>query len=409
MLVSAPDDALRDARVPRGRDGGPAPLGSNAEDTLDLVLAVGRRGPRVRRPRGGRRGRRRRYALVEEGRVDAIFATKEAATAMELAGMEPAVAEISEANPLLGAALATTTRDPRREGRRRSTRYLAGWRRRCERSTTRTPSSSWPRPCREDWDLPQLDDPEARPPIIETIAGMWFSEGDDNLLRNVPEHWEAGRRGLRRAGDRARRAPTHRPSTPTTCSTRPRLTPGLHAPASSSRASRSSSARARRPSRPSHGIDLTIARRRSSPSSVRPGCGKTTLLRILAGLTPPSAGQVRSADRPVWAASRVDRDGRRATWPWCSRRPTCCRGCRSRPTWPCPLRLRGVGRAERRGAGPGDVRAHRHRRLRAPPPVRAVGRDAPAGGHRPGAHRRAPTCSCSTSPSPPSTPSPATR
>ena len=55
---------------------------------------------------------------------------------------------------------------------------------------------------REDWDLPQLDDPEAAAPIMETIAGMWFSEGDENLLRNIPEDWEAGRGQLRRAEDR---------------------------------------------------------------------------------------------------------------------------------------------------------------------------------------------------------------
>lgn len=38
----------------------------------------------------------------------------------------------------------------------------------------------------------------------------------------------------------------------------------------------------------------------------RSGCGKTTLLRTLAGLTAPTAGTIEIAGRPLWRGSRVD-------------------------------------------------------------------------------------------------------
>src|SRR5690606_35238964 len=51
---------------------------------------------------------------------------------------------------------------------------------------------------REDWDLPQLDDPEAATPVIQGVADMWLAAGRDNLLRNVPERWEEGVEGFKK-------------------------------------------------------------------------------------------------------------------------------------------------------------------------------------------------------------------
>lgn len=190
VLVSAPDDPYETVDSLVGATVGLPQLGSNAEDSLDLVLRSAGVDPEsVDREAVGVESTA--YALVEEGRVDAIFATKESAKAMELAGMEPVVADISEDNPLLGVALATTTEtldtkvDPLQ-------RYLSGLAASMRALNDPDTFIELAPAIREDWDLPQLDDPEAAAPIMETIAGMWFSEGDENLLRNLPEDWEAG-------------------------------------------------------------------------------------------------------------------------------------------------------------------------------------------------------------------------
>jgi len=44
----------------------------------------------------------------------------------------------------------------------------------------------------DDWELPQLQDPEAAVPIIRSITSRWFEDGEENLLRNLPERWEEG-------------------------------------------------------------------------------------------------------------------------------------------------------------------------------------------------------------------------
>jgi NitT/TauT family transport system ATP-binding protein len=50
-------------------------------------------------------------------------------------------------------------------------------------------------------------------------------------------------------------------------------------------------------------IDLAVRRGELLAVISPSGCGKTTLLRLVAGLTPPSAGQVRVAGRALWAGS----------------------------------------------------------------------------------------------------------
>ncbi|MDQ4117840.1 MAG: ABC transporter ATP-binding protein [Actinomycetota bacterium] len=54
------------------------------------------------------------------------------------------------------------------------------------------------------------------------------------------------------------------------------------------------------------GIDLDIAPGEFVSLVGRSGCGKTTLLRVLSGLLPPTAGTVESGGRPVWVDGRRD-------------------------------------------------------------------------------------------------------
>ena len=50
-------------------------------------------------------------------------------------------------------------------------------------------------------------------------------------------------------------------------------------------------------------IDLALGREEFVAIVGQSGCGKTTLLRILAGLVRPSSGEVRTAGRSLWAGA----------------------------------------------------------------------------------------------------------
>ena len=56
------------------------------------------------------------------------------------------------------------------------------------------------------------------------------------------------------------------------------------------------------------GIDLSLAREEFVAIVGQSGCGKTTLLRILAGLIQPSVGEVRAAGRSLWDGATRDRE-----------------------------------------------------------------------------------------------------
>jgi NitT/TauT family transport system ATP-binding protein len=96
-----------------------------------------------------------------------------------------------------------------------------------------------------------------------------------------------------------------------------------------------------------HDVDLHIRPGEFVSLVGRSGCGKTTLLRILAGLQAPTSGVVEADGRPVWRGSGRDSEAlakfgvvfqEANLFPWFTVRDNIA----------LPLKLRGVAKAKRR-------------------------------------------------------------
>ena len=190
LLISTPDAPVDSLDALVGKKVGLPTLGGQAEDLINLLMkSAGLDPTTVTLEAVG--NETTSYALVEEGRVDAIFGTREAAAVMENAGLTPHLAEVDDANPLMGVCL-VTTRETMESRRDDLVSYLRGLDE-VMRTIHEGGDDELLAKVADDYDLSDLKQPdEVDRTVIQTIADMWFSEGDENLLRNVPEQWEQG-------------------------------------------------------------------------------------------------------------------------------------------------------------------------------------------------------------------------
>jgi NitT/TauT family transport system substrate-binding protein len=188
-LTSSPDAPFAMADL-AGHTVGLPTLGGNAEFVFDLLLkAAGVDPTTVKRQAVGLEASS--YGLMQEGVVEALFVTASTNAGIKALGEDPHVDPLQDANPLLGTNLVTTRQlmDDRHDD---IVAYLKGLHAAMlalhdeARLTELIPAT------RADWDLPQLDDVDKAKGIIASVASRWFDDGEENLLRNIPERWEAG-------------------------------------------------------------------------------------------------------------------------------------------------------------------------------------------------------------------------
>lgn len=188
-LASAPDEPLALGDL-AGRSVGMPSLAGNAEFTLDLLLrAEGVDPTMVKREAVGDQGSS--YALVQEGRLDGLFVSRATVAGIRALGEDPHVELLEDVNPLLGTCLVTTQQfvDERRDA---LVAYLKGLHAAKLAINDEARLEELIPATRADWDLPQLDDVETAKPVIAAVASRWFEDGEENLLRNIPERWEEG-------------------------------------------------------------------------------------------------------------------------------------------------------------------------------------------------------------------------
>jgi NitT/TauT family transport system substrate-binding protein len=189
-LVSTPSSKIEALAGLEGATVGFPSLGGNAEDVFNLVSRDAGLDPEdVNRVAVGNDAAS--LAFLDDGRVDVIFGTLEAATGMATGGAQLNIAKVPNANPLLGFSLVVQreTIESRRE-------VLVGYLAAMHKTVTALLDPDQ-RPelltkVRADWELPQLDDPARANPVIDALLSLWLAAGEENLMRNVPERWEDG-------------------------------------------------------------------------------------------------------------------------------------------------------------------------------------------------------------------------
>ena len=166
-------------------------LGGNAELTFDLILREAGVDPSsVGRQAVGLEASA--YGVLEEGVVDALLVPRSTVAGIRALGENPHVELLEDVNPLLGTNLVTTQAFAE-ERRDAVVAYLRGLHAAMLALNDEARIPELVAAVQEDdWELPQLANPQAATPIIKSVTSRWFEDGEENLLRNIPERWEQG-------------------------------------------------------------------------------------------------------------------------------------------------------------------------------------------------------------------------
>ncbi|MBM3504884.1 MAG: ABC transporter substrate-binding protein [Alphaproteobacteria bacterium] len=192
FVVSAQDKPIRNAKEMPGKTIGIVSVRGSTENTLDMMLAKNnipieqvKRQPVGNAPSA--------FALVAQGRIDAMIVSLPTVTLLRESG-EKILAwntdqEAKQPGQVYLCLKSTIEKDPDVclrfvRGIRDSARELLA-------ADTPAKREAIVKRLGEKFPIEGLTNPAAAAKTIEDEEPLWFSEGKENLLRNVPSRWQA--------------------------------------------------------------------------------------------------------------------------------------------------------------------------------------------------------------------------
>jgi NitT/TauT family transport system substrate-binding protein len=197
-VVSLKDRPINSAEEMRGKTVGLVSVGGSTEIFLDLMLdSAGVPAEEVRREVTG--DTPAALQIMQAGRVDCFICSIAVIVELRLANAPVEVWSTDRYAPMPGQGY-VALRSRIEERPEVFTRICKSLHASVEELMTGPVPPIFER-ASKDFELSRIDDPVRLSAFVETTANeLWLSKGRENLMRNVPELWEAGRQTLSHAG-----------------------------------------------------------------------------------------------------------------------------------------------------------------------------------------------------------------
>jgi ABC-type nitrate/sulfonate/bicarbonate transport system substrate-binding protein len=197
VLISAKAKPIAKAEDLKGKRIGVVSIGGSTENFLDLMLKkVGV--DKAETPREVVGNNPGAFALVQQGRIDGFIASSNVASALVATGAPVEFWSTDRYAPMPSQCYFTT-----REVIEKSPELCQGFVRALRASVAEImagPVAPIITRAAKDYDIPGIKDPATLVKTIEEDIPLWLSQGKENLMRNVPALWQAGRDAMADAG-----------------------------------------------------------------------------------------------------------------------------------------------------------------------------------------------------------------
>jgi ABC-type nitrate/sulfonate/bicarbonate transport system substrate-binding protein len=195
-VISHRDRPIRTAAELRGKRLGVVSVGGATENFLDMMLA--REGiPKSEVPRDTVGNSPGAVALIEQRRIDGFIASINVVAALRHTNAPVEIWSTDRYAPMPGQCWVTTREVAQREPET-VVRFLRAMKA-CVDDLLTTPFGQIIDRLVRDFEVPGARDRVQLEATFNAAKELWFTQGRDNLLRNVPDLWRAGARSLAEA------------------------------------------------------------------------------------------------------------------------------------------------------------------------------------------------------------------